>query len=197
MDLSFIEKFKIVIDIVTNKQNQKSGEDIFNRYREFLKDIKEIENDSDYDEVEKEVLKNLRVGALTGAGKANYKEFLFFKEIFANDMLLINYWSFVRNRSVFEIDNQSTKIRVKFWPSIRTHIFYLGLVCILLIICTSLGLLIFNQLTSIEGELSLSLTIAISVIGIIMAFLIITIFRLFFEHTYYSSLCNQVNSLKK
>ncbi|XZT78409.1 hypothetical protein ACT4YI_16855 [Acinetobacter baumannii] len=196
MDLSFIEKFKIVFDIVTNKQNQKSGEDIFNRYRDFLKDIKEIENDSNYDTDDKEVLKNLRVGALTGAGKANYKEFLFFKEIFANDMLLINYWSFVRNRSVFEIDNQNNEIRVKFWPFIRAHLFYLGLIFILVIICTSLALLIFNQLTSIEGELSLSLTISTSVIGIIMAFLIITIFRLFFEHTYYSSLCNQVKSLK-
>ena len=40
MDLSFIEKFKIIIDIVTNKQNQRAGEDIFTRYFQFLKEIK-------------------------------------------------------------------------------------------------------------------------------------------------------------
>lgn len=195
MDLSFIEKSKIIIDIVTNKQNQKVGEDLFNRYRQFLKDIKDIERDNDYDEDEKAILKNLRVGALTGAGNANYAEFLLFKEIFPNDMLVINYWSFVRNRTIFSIDISLKTIKINSWRMIVSHLFYLGFIFLFLSIFTFLGWVLFEQLSAVTGELSLSSTIVAVIIGTIMCFLIITVFRLLFDHSCYSSLCNQVKAL--
>ncbi|ENW81306.1 hypothetical protein F909_02597 [Acinetobacter sp. ANC 3929] len=168
MDLSFIEKFKIIIDIVTNKQNQRAGEDIFTRYFQFLKEIKEIEGNSDIQDDDKLVLKNLRVGALTGAGNASYEDFLLFKKLFSNDKLILNYWSFVRNRIVFKVDSSTHKINIKTWPYFGIHFFYLSFIFLFLIIFVSLGLLIFQQLTSIDGELSLSLTIALSLVGLMM-----------------------------
>lgn len=198
MDLSFLEKLKFILDVITNKQNQKSGEEIYQNYKSFLLEIQEIDGLSGIDEIDKKILKNLKVGGLTGAGNSNYEDFLFFKKVFPTDKLLINYWSFVRNRDAYiieYIDLDAVKIITKTSGQIRSHCFYLILIFVMLLIASTLVWILIQQILVIKGELSLTFTIAAVIIGFLATFLLVTVFRLFFEHSAFSSLNTQIKSI--
>jgi len=61
MDLSFLEKLKFILDVITNKQNQKAGEEIYQSYKDFLLEIQVIDKLEGIEEEDKSILKNLKV----------------------------------------------------------------------------------------------------------------------------------------
>lgn len=198
MDLSFLEKLKFILDVITNKQNQKAGEEIYQNYKSFLLEIQVIDGLNGIDEIDKKILKNLKVGGLTGAANSNYEDFLFFKKVFPTDKLLINYWTFVRNRDAYIIEYaEQEPINIKTHNSgqIKSHCFYLILGFVLLFVVSSLFLILIQQVLAIKGELSLATTIAAVIIGFLATFLLVTVFRLFFEHSAFTSLNTQIKSI--
>nr|WP_314523794.1 hypothetical protein [uncultured Acinetobacter sp.] len=197
MDFTFIEKLKFVLDLITNKQNRKSGEDVYSRFRSFLIDIKEIDSNQVFESDEKKVLKNLRVCALTGARDANYEEFIIFKTLFTTDKLPENYWSFARNRAAFTLDLKNNNLEIDKSGMYKINAAIVLVLSIFIFLFAFVAMMFFQQIINIKGELTLSLTIVLISVGFLLAFLAVTTLRLFYDHLCFTSLCAQVKQLSK
>lgn len=180
-----------VLELVTPEFTRKIHQKRFDRLEKFFETRKKIESSTDYSDVEKKILLNSAVSALTGAAFSNIEEFDFFIANFDPNNFENDYFAFARNRITYQIieSNDGLKkirnVKKQLYLMNFLHLF-IGVVFTLV----PIGVLIkFHQiLSSFEKDLNVPPSITTIAIWIILGVCLLTLVKIIYEWSCWSDL---------
>lgn len=194
--MTMFEYLPKVLELVTPEFTRKIHQKRFDRLENFFETRKKIESSTDYSDVEKKILLNSAVSALTGAAFSNIEEFDFFRANFDPNNFENDYFAFARNRITYEMieDQFGVKkiviIKKQLWLMNFLH-WFIGIVFTIVPMAI---LYKFNEiLSSFEKDLKVAPSFTSIAIWIVLGVCLLTVVKIMYEWSCWRDLNKTIN----